>query len=302
MNSAKKVADLIAQWKAEGLSKAEIVWKTAEACMSWPYAWGALGQECTTSNRKACMSRSAIAEGDRELIRKRCQILNDSASTCANCKYYPGNERTRLFDCRGFTRWVLQQVGFTLQGAGATSQYNNASNWEERGLIKDMPKDRICCVFQDVRGTKEHTGLGLGDAIIHCSVEVKGGHTYDKGWTHYAVPKGIDGDVPVPTPTLPTLRKGSSGSYVTLAQTKLIQLGYDLAPYGADGKFGNKTLEAIKDFQRDRGLAVDGVIGPKTWEALESGKAELYTVTIHHVSTGIANALVTQYGGTMTKE
>lgn len=302
MNSAKKVADLIAEWKAKGLSKAEIVWKTAEALMGYPYAWGALGQECTVSNRKSCMNRSAIAEGDRELIRKRCQVLNGSDADCKDCKYYPGGERTRLFDCRGFTRWVIQQVGITIQGAGATSQYNTASNWEERGLISDMPKDRICCVFQDVRGTKEHTGLALGDQIIHCSVEVKDGHTYDKGWTHYAVPKGVDGDVPVPAPTLPTLRKGSSGSYVTLAQTKLIQLGYDLSPYGADGKFGNKTYEAVKAFQRDRGLTADGVIGPKTWAALEDGKIELYTIRIEHISKTVAEEIVRKYGGVMTKE
>lgn len=308
MNSAKKVTELIENWKAEGLSKAEIVWKTAEALMGYPYAWGALGQECTVSNRKSCMSRSSIAEGDRELIRKRCQVLNGSDADCKNCKYYPGGERTRLFDCRGFTRWVIQQVGITIQGAGATSQYNTAANWTERGLIKDMPKDRICCVFQQNQSdhkTMEHTGLALGDQIIHCSVEVKSGHTYDRGWTHYAVPKGVDGDVPVPVPTLPTLptlRKGSSGSYVTLAQTKLIQLGYDLAPYGADGKFGAKTETAVKAFQRDRGLTADGIIGAKTWAALEDGKIELYTIRIEHISKTVADEIVKKYGGTMVKE
>lgn len=302
MNSARRVTELIESWKADGLSKAEIVWKTAEALMGYPYAWGALGQECTVSNRKSCMNRSSIAEGDRELIRKRCQILNGSNVDCKNCKYYPGGERTRLFDCRGFTRWVIQQVGITIQGAGATSQYNNASNWEERGLIKDMPKDKICCVFQDVRGTKEHTGLALGDTIIHCSVEVKPGHTYDKGWTHYAVPKGVDGEVPVPAPTLPTLRKGASGAYVTLAQTKLIQMGYDLSPYGADGKFGRKTETAVKQFQMDHGLTADGVVGARTWDALNSGAVTLYTVTIQHVAKSVADNIVGKYGGTMVAE
>lgn len=305
MNSASEVARLISGWIAEKRSSAEIVWLTAQACMSWPYAWGALGQECTTGNRKACMNRSAIAEGDKELIRKRCQILNGSDSTCNGCKYYPEHQRTRLFDCRGFTRWCIQQAGVTISGGGATSQYNTASNWTERGLIKDMPRDKVCCVFQKNPNSSvmEHTGLALGDQIIHCSVEVKVGHTYDKGWTHYAVPKGIDGEAPVPAPTLPTLRKGSSGAYVTLAQTKLIQLGYDLSPYGPDGKFGNKTLEAVKAFQRDNGLNPDGIIGSKTWAALESGQpAVKYTVTIPHLSFSQADALIKQFGGEMTEE
>lgn len=36
-----------------------------------------------------------------------------------------------------------------------------------------------------------------------------------------------------------------------------------------DGIFGQITLEAVKAFQNDRGLSPDGVVGPKTWAALE---------------------------------
>lgn len=35
-----------------------------------------------------------------------------------------------------------------------------------------------------------------------------------------------------------------------------------------DGHFGFKTLEAVRDFQRRNGLAVDGIVGPHTWEKL----------------------------------
>jgi peptidoglycan hydrolase-like protein with peptidoglycan-binding domain len=37
----------------------------------------------------------------------------------------------------------------------------------------------------------------------------------------------------------------------------------------ADGDFGSKTKAAVKDFQRPRGLAVDGVIGQFTWGRLK---------------------------------
>ena len=35
-----------------------------------------------------------------------------------------------------------------------------------------------------------------------------------------------------------------------------------------DGDFGNKTLEAVKDYQKVNGLVVDGIVGVKTWEKL----------------------------------
>lgn len=304
MNSARKVTEMVAAWKTEGKGKAAIVWGAAEACLGWPYAWGALGQNCTPGNRRACMNRSSIADGDRELIRKRCQILNGSDSSCTNCKYYPGGEVTRIHDCRGFTRKMLELVGITLQGAGATSQWNSAANWTEKGLIRDMPTDKLCCVFQKNPNNEvmEHTGFGLGDQIIHCSVEVKRGHTYDKGWTHYAVIKGADGDIPIPEPSFPTIRKGARGEYVTLAQTKLIQQGYDVGRSGADGIFGTATDTAVRKYQADHGLKSDGIIGPATWESLNDGKAVYYKVSLSHVSKSVAEEIIGKYGGVMTKE
>ena len=56
------------------------------------------------------------------------------------------------------------------------------------------------------------------------------------------------------------LRIGSKGPDVM----KLQQLLY----LKADGIFGQITLEAVKDFQRDNGLFPDGIVGPKTWEVL----------------------------------
>lgn len=55
---------------------------------------------------------------------------------------------------------------------------------------------------------------------------------------------------------------------VKIIQSKLMEQGYDFGSFGADGYFGEKTLEAIKKFQADRGLMVDGVVGVTTWERL----------------------------------
>ena len=305
MNSYPDVVEMLDNWTRVGMTKEEIVVRCAEACMGWPYVWGAYGQTCTQANRERFMKSSSIGQGDIDFIRKNCQILNGSKGGCGGCKYYPGNERTLIFDCRGFTRWVLSKVGITLSGAGATSQYNTNSNWIQKGTIDQMPVDAVCCVFKHIKSTgkMDHTGLYVGGGrIIHCSGTVKEGKITDKGWTHFAIPKGLGGDAPVPEPTRKTLRKGARGDDVVYLQTRLIQLDYDLSPYGADGSFGNKTLAAVKDFQRDHGLSVDGVVGPATWAALDSGEIEYYTVEIKHVSKDVANKIVGTYGGTMVKE
>ena len=66
--------------------------------------------------------------------------------------------------------------------------------------------------------------------------------------------------------TLPTLKMGSKGEYVTSWQTYLTLNGY---PVGLiDGKFGKLTEDAVKAFQFSHGLKIDGIIGPETWGAI----------------------------------
>lgn len=66
----------------------------------------------------------------------------------------------------------------------------------------------------------------------------------------------------------------SKEAHVTLLQTMLMDLGYDVGAEGADGKFGNDTEKAVRKFQEaheDWGgekLNVDGLVGPETADAL----------------------------------
>ncbi len=70
----------------------------------------------------------------------------------------------------------------------------------------------------------------------------------------------------------PTIKKGMTGSYVETIQKRLIFHGYPLPKFGVDGDFGDETERAVKDFQNDKGLAVVGYVGPKTWAALLAAK------------------------------
>ena len=67
------------------------------------------------------------------------------------------------------------------------------------------------------------------------------------------------------------LREGSSGNEVLRLQQALVAAGYD--PGGVDGLFGPGTAAAVRSFQGDHALTVDGAVGPQTWKALLDGGA-----------------------------
>jgi peptidoglycan hydrolase-like protein with peptidoglycan-binding domain len=71
--------------------------------------------------------------------------------------------------------------------------------------------------------------------------------------------------------TLPTLVRGSRGSAVDDLQRRLQTQG--LYNGKLDGNFGPATQAAVRQFQTQNGLSVDGKVGPQTWGALGSGPA-----------------------------
>ena len=76
------------------------------------------------------------------------------------------------------------------------------------------------------------------------------------------------------------LKRGMTGADVKAMQKGLIKAGYSCGSCGADGDFGANTEAALKSFQADHGLEVDGEYGPLSKAKLEGaggstgGKAE----------------------------
>ena len=65
-------------------------------------------------------------------------------------------------------------------------------------------------------------------------------------------------------------------SNVIEVQTILDKLDFNLGPAGIDGIYGRKTKQAVRDFQKKYGgIAVDGIVGPETWKALQKTKADI---------------------------
>jgi len=307
MNTQQYVANLIATQKAEGKNPQQIAWNAALACVGWPYVFGARGELCNPANRRK------YYRDDHPTIKTACKNFDGSGS-CSGCKWYPGGERVRCFDCRGFTYWILLQVyDWKLMGTGATKQWNDPANWKAQGEIKDgIPQNTLVCLFVAKGKTMEHTGFGLNDETIECSAGVQHFTKRKAKWTHWGVPACIDGVIPDPTPApeptpgwRPTIRRGNKGADVIECQTMLTRLGYDIGKAGIDGDFGRGTEAGVKAFQKDQGLVVDGVVGPMTWDALDKAIAKkdedpsekVYSVIIRGLDKTQAEAIANNYPG-----
>lgn len=63
-------------------------------------------------------------------------------------------------------------------------------------------------------------------------------------------------------------KKGNSGETVKALQLLLIGNGCTCGSWGADGNFGNATEAAVRNYQKQNKLQVDGMAGPETWGSL----------------------------------
>lgn len=64
------------------------------------------------------------------------------------------------------------------------------------------------------------------------------------------------------------MKKGMTGNSIKWIQFELNKHGYNLAE---DGIFGNKTFNAVWDYQEKNNLTVDGIVGPQTRNSLKGG-------------------------------
>ena len=82
---------------------------------------------------------------------------------------------------------------------------------------------------------------------------------------------------PTPSPTPSVIKKGEHSDRVMAVQERLQELGYYTGVI--DGQFGSGTEEAVRLFQHQNGLDVDGVIGSMTLSAVMDENAAMITVT-----------------------
>ena len=156
-------------------------------------------------------------------------------------------------DCSALVRVCCAYAGITSLPSDFRTG-NMPTNLNKTGAFVELTGDKYQAQSQY---------LGRGDILVtktsgHTVVVLTNGSKYEGSVTprDYALGERI-------------IRHGCEGADVKLLQEKLLKLGYDLGKYGCDGDFGDYTELAVKAFQRDSKVDVDGEAGPITLGALE---------------------------------
>lgn len=271
----------------------------------WGYIWGTAGKNWTQALQTQKVNYMIANFGENWKKNADAKKNNYYMSALYGSKWI----NHVVADCSGLFVWAFKQYGQSI-AHGSNSIYDRYCS--SKGKITDAIRKSIqpgTAVFVDKSGDKSHIGLYIGNGkVIEAEGTQAGVVTSNLNigkWTYWGKLKGVDypaQEAPEqpseePTENLPTLKRGMKGEYVSLLQTKLVNKGYSVGSYGIDGDFGSATMKAVQQFQRDNGLTVDGIVGAKTWAALNdaSVKIQYYSVTVSHLTESQAKSLAGMY-------
>ena len=275
----------------------------------WGYIWGTSGTMWTAAKQE---NLEKTTDADR-----------------ANSRKYGSKWIGHMVaDCSGLFVWAFKQLGGSIYHGSDTMYRKYCANKGElkSGARTDgqgLKPGTAVFVWKESKRKYTHVGLFVGGVTVIEAAGARAGVTTskitDKKWTNWGELTAVDysGTAPEPAPEpqpepvkRPTIRRGNRNAYVKELQTDLSKLGYNLGICGIDGDFGTATEKAVKEFQRDHGLAQDGICGPKTWTALQDAmdklkpkpKGKTYCVIIRGLDLTQAQAIAGNYPGAEVKE
>ena len=224
-----------------------------------------------------------------------------------NAGFFNGNKNG--FDwCAQFPTWCVWKLtgknkakaeyilcigGDLSAGCGFALKY-----YKQAGRFDKTPKvgDQIFFKYNlnDTSYTADHTGIvvRVTDKLVETiegnsgnEVKRKAYQRTDKTIIGYGHPR-YDAETVTKAPAkeevktvkieMPVLKKGSKGRAVLTLQRLLRALRYvntdGKALIAADGSFGNNTEAAVKRYQKNAAIGVDGIVGIKTWNKLLNGR------------------------------
>lgn len=226
---------------------------------------------------------------------------SNKARYTSNHNYNKKADRTKMiraastdtfgFDCVNLIKAILWgwSGNVNLRYGGAEYAANGIPDTNADGMIKlcsDMSTDFSKIQVGEAVWLKGHIGIYIGDGLaVECTPSWKNGVQVTtvrnikpgtgRKWTkHGKLPwityedASTDASKPDAVVKLPVLKSGSKSDSVKALQILLKGYGYSLGKYGIDGDFGNATKNAVEAFQTDKGLAIDGIVGAKTWSKL----------------------------------
>lgn len=84
---------------------------------------------------------------------------------------------------------------------------------------------------------------------------------YAVPWVDYDIPAKNKGDIDIGTLGSRLLKRGRKGPDVAVLQELLKMLGYDIGEHEVDSYYGKDTERAVREFQKEHDLEVDGDYG-----------------------------------------
>ena len=289
----------------------------------WGYIYGTWGQKVwtqTLQNQKV-----------NYMVTNYGEDWKNSDAAKADKYYYSAKDGKKwighyVADCSGLFRWAYDKLGQKIAHNSNTiwasycSKKGDLKNGKRTDGMELRPGTAVFVKKKTSSGSynRSHIGLYIGNGeVIEASGTnagvVKSSIT-NKKWVEWGELKAVNYDnteipaepvTPEPIPEVPVeeptkkinMKKGDKGEEVKYVQILLIGMGYDLGKWGADGDFGAKTEAAVKQFQKSKGLKVDGIVGPKTWAALTAPQDKTVTVIIPGLTEQEAGELLAKYPG-----
>ncbi|NNF33261.1 MAG: TIGR02594 family protein [Saprospiraceae bacterium] len=170
--------------------------------------------------------------------------------------------------CSIFANWCALQAGLP------QSHQSLARSWLKVGRKTSFPVPGDVVVLWRVSpdSWQGHVGFFMGFSHDGKSVFILGGNQNDEvNIRKYDIERVLQYRRLKPTSDLEVpvgyLRKGESNHNVKLLQLILVEL--EFLDDVADGVFGNNTEKALKKFQREHGITVDGIYGSESRGVLE---------------------------------
>lgn len=180
---------------------------------------------------------------------------------CATGKVYGAG-------CGMSARYYKDKGQFHLSGPKPGDQIffwdKNKTKVAHTGLVYKVDDTKVYTIEGNTSGTAGVVANGGG--VFRKSYDLAYSRIYGYGRPAYdEETTKSKGDY---TMEMRNLKKGCEGEDVKALQILLIGRGYSCGKYGADGDFGDDTRTAVKKYQKDKELEVDGIAGKQTMSSL----------------------------------
>lgn len=187
-------------------------------------------------------------EGLHPVFAERLRQLNEACGTWVNSGYRSSDEQQHLYD-------------LYLSGEGNPANPPGSSNHEAE------PWGGPSALAADLAGDLDTANARAAEFGLHfplASIEPWHVQPVEVQFAYFT---GFPEDLGVISTGRPTLKKDAWGQAVVNCQQRLNVHGFACT---VDGDFGDGTHESVVNFQSARSLEPDGVVGPVTWDVLDT--------------------------------